>query len=550
MDISASITGTHVAASPSGLYIASVASFKLRVHATQNPERFSELSYRIPEKDITGIRWDKGDAQVMLISSHCIEILDIQDPSHRVRLDNGSGGLGRFSSADFVTDDLVLAIWEFGKTKLWNLRTGRSVDLNDIKAKSGGTRWQIRPCCAEKPNPVLAMLSRSNGDDFLTLYFPQSESSMPIKKLQTVDSRTVSWSADGKWIAVVDNPYAVPSLHIYTADGNHFRAYGPNSRHETPDSGVNEVLWSVDGTVLAVTRVDGTISLLNTRTFSPFATIEHNATINQGDFSTGAQTTIWEEVLSASGDRTYRLAHQPYSPPLSSSAKSTESPAKGVVDCLFSFDGLYLTTRDERMLNTVWIWDLNVLAAHAVIVQHSNVQHLQWHPSRTSAMLIDCGEGFGYLYDISSKAPPEVVSVPLMASPNLQWIQTKKDELPAILATTRTAFRVLYPEGAKVSPGYSMASTSMSRAAVGARSEQEDYEEGHSEDSLFDVLSGRKPQHDDEHDREMSYTERVDLETEEDDSVAQMDDTFREKRPTRALAEELKVDPLDDSQIF
>ena len=74
------------------------------------------------------------------------------------------------------------------------------------------------------------------------------------------------------------------------------------------------------------------------------------------------------------------------------------------------------------------------------------------------------------------------------------------------------------------------------------------FEEGASEDSLFDVLSGRKPL---PPKMDQSYTERIDLEveTEDEDMTTRMDDTFVGKK-MRTLRPGMEVDPLDDSQIF
>jgi hypothetical protein len=71
------------------------------------------------------------------------------------------------------------------------------------------------------------------------------------------------------------------------------------------------------------------------------------------------------------------------------------------------------------------------------------------------------------------------------------------------------------------------------------------FEEGASDDSLFDVLSGRKPL---PPKTEQSYTERVDLEveTEEEDATERLDDTFREMKSRKPVP----ADPFDDSQIF
>ena len=58
------------------------------------------------------------------------------------------------------------------------------------------------------------------------------------------------------------------------------------------------------------------------------------------------------------------------------------------------------------------------------------------------------------------------------------------------------------------------------------------FDEGASEDSLFDVLSGRKPL---PPKTSQSYTERIDMEveTEDEDQSIRVDDTFRERKSRR-----------------
>ena len=110
---------------------------------------------------------------------------------------------------------------------------------------------------------------------------------------------------------------------------------------------------------------------------------------------------------------------------------------------------------------------------------------------------------------------------------------------PIILAATKSSFRLLYSEGQP---------DDIDAGQAGAQSQEandESFEEGASEDSLFDVLSGKKPLH---AKTEQSYTEMVDveIETEEEDYTTRVDDTFREKRTRRPMT----ADPFDDSEIF
>lgn len=550
MDISERIEGAHTTPSLCGDHIASIASGKLRIHATHAPDRYSEFSFRIIPKDITVVKWSSESSLIVLLSPQNIEVLDLRDPSHRMRLDNGSGGLGRFVSVDFVGEDHILVIWEFGKTTLWNLRTGKGLDASDVKGRAGGLKWQIRPTRDGEAHDVIALLSRVAGEDVLALQFPSSALSMASRKLHTVDAQALDWSRDGKWLAIVDTPHASPAVHIHTADGSFFRAYDCKSTSPTGDidTGVKEAVWSPNSRILAVAKHDGTLPLLSTTTFSPLAVVEHSTTIDQTSCTREAQASIWEEVVSAANIRTYRRANQPFSPPLSHAVKPGEHAAKGVAEARFNSDGSILATRDERMLNTVWLWNMDTLAIHSVLIQHRNVRRIQWHPGRVSEMMVDCGEGIAYLYDTSTAEPPTVAVVPLATS-SLSWIRTSSHVRPAILATTMSAFHILFPEGRDFSVLASIHSKTASLTRADVPSPDADSEEGASEDSLFEMLSGRKPQ-EQGHDREVSYTERIEMETEEEDLTTRLDDTFREKNQPQSLVEELENDPLDDSQIF
>jgi hypothetical protein len=105
------------------------------------------------------------------------------------------------------------------------------------------------------------------------------------------------------------------------------------------------------------------------------------------------------------------------------------------------------------------------------------------------------------------------------------------------MATEKTAFHFIYPEGRDSDNGPSR-DGSPTRGAVD--------EEDDVEDSLFDVLSGRKPL---PPKTDPSYTEMVDLDMEAEDTISGgLDDTFREKR--RAIETQQEVDPLDDSEFF
>ena len=373
----------------------------------------------------------------------------------------------------------------------------------------------------------------------LNVYFPASQKQMSCTKLSTTDAQSLCWSPDGRWLAVLDTPSASTSIHIFTPDGHRFRSYPSVPDNGSAPLGVKSCVWSRNSQILALTQYDGKIVLLNTRTFAPLAIIEHTATVDQRSLEESQQAAIWQEAVSAAGERSYSNTAQPVSPPLSRTKPTTEPNELGVAEACFSCDGAFLATRDERMLSTVWIWNMSTLAAHAVIIQHSNVRKLHWHPTQPSLLMIDCAEGVVYLFHASSSEAPVSLSMTLPGAATLSWVNTISSSKSVLLSTTKTSFQLVYPDG--VPNGAEIAQTAgLSRSAA-----DDGFHEGASEDSLFDVLSGRTPL---PPKTEQSYTERIDMEveTEDDDHSTRVDDTFRERKPRRPEP----IDPLDDSQIF
>jgi hypothetical protein len=528
------LLGSGASISPSGQLLASTSNGKVKVCYTHAPERAVELKTRLHSKDVSSIKWSDDSVWVLLYSAQSIEVLNIEDDSGRVRLDNGSGGLGRFTSADFVGNDYLFTTWEFGRAKLWDLCTGKGYEVGDLKTRSDGRNWAPRPNNDASPH-TLALLSRAQAQDQLTIYFPSIERTTEPTTLSTIDARSLSWSPDGRWIGVLDTAHAHPGVLILTPDGQPFRSF-PTSTEDEDDLlelGIKAMTWSLDSRILAVSRHDSKITLLNTKTFAPLAVIEHSMTIDQHSVPPSDRATIWQESVSASNARSFAQQTQPVSPPQSRAKASTEPSESGIAETRFSADGRYLATRDETMLSTVWIWDTLTLNAHAVLIQHNNVRRMQWHPTKRDLLLLDCNDSIAYLYNVSSGGPPMPIEAALSVTPLFTFAPShSEDAKPVVLAATRTSFSLIYPEGRDET-------TEAGAATPG------NYDETAVEDSLFDVLTRKTPA---PVKTERSYTEQVDMDAELDETTDGLDDTFREQR--EAMGSPMPIDPLDDSQIF
>lgn len=185
------------------------------------------------------------------------------------------------------------------------------------------------------------------------------------------------------------------------------------------------------------------------------------------------------------------------------------------------------------MLSTVWIWDTQTLRAQAVLIQHNNVRRMHWHPAKKDLLLLDCNDNIAYLYNVSSAEPPTPIEATLSVTPLFTFAPTQaKDSKPVVLAATRTAFTLIYPEG-------------KDQAVEAGFSTPKQNDDSVVEDSLFDVLTGKTPA---PAKTQLSYTEQVDMDADLEGVMAGLDDTFRAKR--EVTSSPMPPDPLDDSQIF
>ncbi|KAL1584727.1 hypothetical protein WHR41_06872 [Cladosporium halotolerans] len=525
MEATEQLLGSGAAISPSGQLLACITDGKLKICYVEAPERSADFKTRLHSKDVSSIKWSDNDAQVLLFSGQSVEVIDIDDESHRIRLDNGSGGLGRFISADFVGNKHLLTIWEFGRAKIWDLSTGKGIELGDFKTKSEGRTWAMRPSNTA-PRVSITFLSRAQAQDQLTTYYLSTEHTTAPEILSTTDARSISWSPDGHWISVLDAAHAHPGVLILTPDRQPYRPYPASIQDDTSalDLGIKATTWHPSARFIAISSHDTKVTLLNTKSFAPLAHLHHTPTITQPHIIEETPT-IWRETISASSTRTYTLIPLPTTVPLTRPKPSPSPTETGAIEVRFSTSGRYLATRDANMLSTVWIWDMFAPHLHAVLIQHASVRRMAWHGE---LLLLDSRERVAHLFDVSAGRAPEPFEVPVAGTPGFSFAPGRAK--PVVLAATRTAFALVYPEGREEVGG-----------DTGGRGEGD---EG-MEDSLLDVLTGRTPA---PAKTEPSYTEQVDLDVEMEGDGEGLDDTFREKR--KGDESPGLPDPLDDSQIF
>ncbi|PLB33429.1 WD40 repeat domain-containing protein [Aspergillus candidus] len=283
-----------------------------------------------------------------------------------------------FMNIDFGGDSNEVIVFHAWNTKLtiFGLDTGHSQVIKSPKfAHYYG--FGYRPRTRE-----LAVLLKPDTTDILTIHGYRSYEVIGRSVLPTVDAQGLKWSPDGRWIAVWDAASCGTKVLIFTADGQLFRTYtGPPGVDDSFDLGVRGLEWGpVDGgrgasEYLAVAKVDGSVDLLSTKTFSCSTSLSHSFQIDQHP------PTVWSERYANDGSLEYGDCSGPQA--FSIITEPTGSP-RGVSLIAFNSNGNLLTTVDQNRPNIVWIWELGQTTALVSILVHEHpVRQIVWHPSQT-----------------------------------------------------------------------------------------------------------------------------------------------------------------------
>ncbi|KAL1999131.1 hypothetical protein VTN02DRAFT_4999 [Thermoascus thermophilus] len=417
-----------IAVSQDGDYVARLNGKELVIHtgsASQNPRvlgiiklkeplgsqakhlKLSHLSSHEPE-----ISEDLGlvSRQHLLCATDArVTVWQLHPLKWHAEIENVESGL---TYVDFGGDENEIICFHPWNTKitLFTLDTGRSQVIKSPKF-SNPNGYGYRPRTRQ-----LAVLLKPDANDVLTVHEAQTYELISRAVLPTVDAQGLKWSPDGKWIAVWEAASAGTKVLIYTADGQLFRTYtGPAGSDSAFDLGVRTIEWSPAighgpaSEYLAVAKIDGSVDLLSSRTFSCSTSLSHTFHIDH------YSPSIWRERYSnADGDLEYAEASgsSAFTTPTDSS-----SLPRGVSMALFSFDGSLLATVDQSRSNVVWIWSLGTAPRlQSALVHEHGVRQLSWHPNKPELLISTSNSAVAAVHLWSLDGDPVIARVPISRS--------------------------------------------------------------------------------------------------------------------------------------
>ncbi|KAK1907104.1 hypothetical protein P3342_006292 [Pyrenophora teres f. teres] len=533
--------------------------------------------------------------RVLVYDDDTTRVYDLRDEKWNAVISNGSGGMGKNVHVEFgATEDEVLVWSDFTSCiKIWCLKTGRAVEIRDPKFPGKeGRGWGYRPvqnaasAGARAGRNVLALLCRAAGSDILLLLAPGTYTVLNRVELPTTDVAGLKWSRDGRWLAIWDAASTGYKLHIYTADGHLYRTITREtcddiSEWDVEGLGVKTLEWIPGNERLAVGGWDRRVRILSTRTFAPIMFLDHTHVIDIPN------APVYSEIIDNTGARSYVATPQPVTPPKAALDKNESGLMKHGIGLLsFNANGTMCATRDDSTPCTVWIWDLCSLRPKCIAVQYSPVKALLWHPDHAERLLIlTAGEEAAvYLFTddavlLSSSSqsqsqshsqtqtqhgsaappPPEILSLSshmrtvkpsqpfASAQPQppckftTSWLPTPPHKKPALFFAHQTAYVVVWPEGKDAILRFKRsAATNGDGSSVEIRIGDDDEEGEGSDDSLYEILTGRTNRWMESESGVLGRSgggregdEGLDVEGEFESSVGTvrgLDDTFRGKR--------------------
>lgn len=364
-------------------------------------------------KSIQFIVWSPSSDKILLASLLQVKVYSISNAKYSATISNPTAETAKVTLITFgATDDEVLVFADFGlKVSVFKLATSTAIDLSAPKlfsAASASRGFAYRP-----QSNHFTLLSRHASKDLISIHERGTYQVIRSWQPETVDAQSLSWSPDGKWLAVVESAAHGHKIIFHTADGDAFKVWRGQSCGAEMDfelgAGVRHIEWNSTGTLIAVADQSSKLTLLSVPQFASNLTLSHLTTIKpSGDL------VVWQEQIvpsQSAGDaleRSYAKMTQISAPP-TSEANSSTAPAVGVHSTSFDTSGTFIATRVENMPTAVFIWDIRETVLKTVLIQHAPVTQMSWHPQMDGLLMIRCdgeaNKGLVHVWSSKVQAP-------------------------------------------------------------------------------------------------------------------------------------------------
>nr|XP_019007567.1 uncharacterized protein I206_07581 [Kwoniella pini CBS 10737]OCF46348.1 hypothetical protein I206_07581 [Kwoniella pini CBS 10737] len=373
-DFSPSYHASLVSYSPGTTFLATVYQNRVIIRSTSTlqivrtwscnqPSSIASTSRDIQEQvKIDSVEWSEDGLYILAFSS------SIKTAWVFALATNGDGDSGEIAKIGGEgVEGLIKVEWgRSGKTILaWS---DFNLKLSIFDLSSGITRIIQNPkshlqCHTySSDNRYMAIVEKHLGKEFIGIYDVLDNHHLVRHfQLSTSDVQGMSWSPDGKYLAVWDSALSY-SIYIYSPIGpllSHFThtslTFSPESLSEDPGLGIRTVTWAPGGRWLAIGGWDGKVRILESTGWRCIALLNNPSRITEKD-------TVWKEpqdwVKDTRGHGIVQFDRMqcPAAIPNSRPDLSKVNPNMGISQISFDKDGALFAVCSESTPNALHIY--------------------------------------------------------------------------------------------------------------------------------------------------------------------------------------------------
>ena len=357
----------NIAFSPDSKYFAISKGLELIIYDNKSLKPY--LNYTFIDF-IEDIQWSKNSKLILvgLYKRARCEIRNIENPKWYCSIDEGVKGM-KYSL--FSPDSLhIISICEHNiKLSIRSLVDKSLYYINFPKFAKKGLSFSTK-------GNFMALAERNEAKDYIGVYFVNKW--ICIKKFltQTEDLQDVKWAYDSSALLVPDSP-TLCVLYVYSPIGDLI------SKIELYQfkMGIKSLDMSPNGHYICLGLYDQTLRIFNNISYTCVTIFEHDKEI-LNDIKVNYYK---EELINNEGDSKYVQINPPIDLIKENILKNKnnnyvndKTPRIGISKMAFSFDNYFLATKNDKMPNILFIWDLNQMNLQFVLIQINEVVHFEW----------------------------------------------------------------------------------------------------------------------------------------------------------------------------
>ena len=356
----------NIAFSPDSKYFAISKGLELIIYDNKYLKPYQNFSF---VDFIEDIQWSKNSKLILvgLYKRARCEIRSIENPKWYCSIDEGVKGM-KYSL--FSPDSLhILSICDHNiKLSIRSLVDKSLLYINFPKYARKGLSF------SSKGN-FMALAERNEAKDYIGVYFVNKWTCIKKFLTQTEDLQDVKWSYDNSALLIPDTP-TLCILYIYSPIGDLI------SKIELYQykMGIKSMDISPNGHYICLGLYDQSLRIFNNISYTCVTIFEHDKEI-LNDIKVNYYK---EEILNNEGESKFIQIKPPIDLRNENILKNKNNyindkvPKIGISKMAFSFDNYFLATKNDKIPNILFIWDINQMNLQFVLIQLNEIVHFEW----------------------------------------------------------------------------------------------------------------------------------------------------------------------------